>query len=43
VVHEQQEYTNTIKADTKLEAEQAWTLFAADVLKGKPYLLKPKK
>jgi integrase len=34
VVHEQQEYTNTIKADTKLEAEQAWKLFAADVLKG---------
>jgi hypothetical protein len=43
VVHEQQEYTNIIKADIKLEAEQAWTLFAADVLKGKPYLLEPKK
>jgi len=35
VVHEQQEYTTTIKVDTLLEAEQQWKLFAADVLKGK--------
>lgn len=35
VVHEQKEYTKTIKADSKPEAEQEWTLFAADVLKGK--------
>lgn len=34
VVHEQKEYTNTVKVDTKLEAEQAWKIFAADVLKG---------
>ncbi|MEN6411202.1 MAG: site-specific integrase [Veillonellales bacterium] len=35
VVHEQKEYTKTIQAESKPEAEQQWTLFAAEVLKGK--------
>jgi integrase len=34
VVHQQEEYTLTIKADSDLEAEQQWKLFAADVLRG---------
>ena len=34
VVHEQQTYRKTITADSKLEADQEWKLFAADVLKG---------
>jgi len=34
VVHQQKEYTKTIKAYSRLEAEQHWKLFAADVLQG---------
>lgn len=34
VVHGQQVYRTTVKAESRQEAEQKWTLFAADVLKG---------
>lgn len=33
VVHEQNEYTKTIKAESKLEADTEWKLFAAEVIK----------
>ena len=35
VVHQQREYTKTIKAESKADAERFWKLFAAEVIQGK--------
>ena len=35
VVHQQKEYTKTITADSKPDAEREWKLFSAEVIQGK--------